>query len=396
MKGRCHLLPSSPLPAVFRPGRIGGGRVIRVSRPGRLVDRQLGQGAGAAVENGAANPDVAQARAQHAPHGKLRTASILGIGAYVPERVLDNAELERMVETSDEWIRTRTGIRERHIVAQGQATSDMAVEAGRRALLQANLDPQALELIILATATPDQVTPSSACHIQRGLGAWRAAGYDLNAACSGFVNALMTGHQLVAGGLFANALVIGADALSSISDYSDRESCILFGDGAGAVVLGPSTGRKEVLDHIMGMDGSGSDLITVPSGGSRSPASHASVEQHEHYLKLQGRKVFRFAVEKIPELVHRMLDRHQLSLDDLALLIPHQANRRIIEAVMRTLDLDERRVLINIERFGNTSNASIPLALDEAIRTDRLEPGDLVLLVAFGGGLTWGATLLRW
>jgi 3-oxoacyl-[acyl-carrier-protein] synthase-3 len=301
-----------------------------------------------------------------------------------------------MVATSDEWIVERTGISERRIIAPGQATSDLAVEAGRRALTQAGLEARDLQLIVVATATPDQITPSTACHVQRGLGASRAAGFDLNAACSGFINALMTGHHLVAGGAFENALVIGADALSSITDYQDRESCILFGDGGGAVLIGVERGGGEILDHIVGVDGTGADLIMVPAGGSREPASHATVDGRAHYLRLQGRKVFRFAVEKICELVEQMTERHGLSLDDIGLLVPHQANQRILEAATCRLGMDPGRVLMNVDRLGNTSNASIPLALDEAVLTRRVEPGQLVLLVAFGGGLTWGATLLRW
>jgi len=321
---------------------------------------------------------------------------VLGLGSYVPEKRLRNAQLERLVTTTDEWIVARTGVRERHVIAPGQATSDLAIEAGRRALAEGGVRAEDVQLILVATATPDQPTPSTACHVQHGLGACRAAGFDLNAACSGFVNALMTGHHLVAGGAFDNALVIGADALSVITDYQDRESCVLFGDGAGAVLLGAGSGRGEVLDHIVGMDGAGADLIMVPAGGSREPTSHATVDRRAHYLKMQGRKVFRFAVAKICELVEQMTARHGLSLDDIGLLVPHQANQRILEAATRTLGLDPRRVLVNVDRYGNTSNASIPLALDEALRSGRMEPGLLVLLVAFGGGLTWGATLLRW
>lgn len=298
--------------------------------------------------------------------------------------------------TSDEWIQARTGIRERRLSAPDQATSDLAVEAARRALAQAGLEPSELDLIVIATATPDQPTPASACHVQRGLGAWGAAGFDLQAACTGFIHGLMTGHHLVAAGAFERVLIVGADALSSITDYEDRESCVLFGDGAGAVVLGPGTGRREVIDHIVGMDGRGADLIAVRAGGSRLPASHATVDQRAHYLQLEGRKVFRFATEKIPSLVTRMLDRHGLRVDDIALLVPHQANLRIIDVAARALGIEPDRVWVNIDRYGNTSNASIPLALDEAAEAAALEPGDLVLLVAFGGGLTWGASLLRW
>jgi 3-oxoacyl-[acyl-carrier-protein] synthase-3 len=321
---------------------------------------------------------------------------VSGVGSYVPERRLLNSQLERMVATTGEWIVARTGIWERHIIAPGQATSDLAIEAGRRALAKGGMDARDLQLIVVATATPDQITPSTACHVQRELGAHRAAGFDLNAACSGFLNALMTGHHLVAGGAFENALVIGADALSSITDYQDRESCVLFGDGAGAVLIRAKSERGELLDHSVGMDGTGSDLIMVPAGGSREPTSHATVDRRAHYLTMQGRKVFRFAVQKICDLVHQMTERNGLSLDDIGLLIPHQANQRILDSAARMLGIDPRRVLMNVDRYGNTSNASIPLALDEAVCTGRMEPGLLVALVAFGGGLTWGATLLRW
>ena len=301
-----------------------------------------------------------------------------------------------MVTTSDEWIVARTGIRERHLALPFQASSDLAVEAARRALAQADLDPLELDLIVIATVTPDQPTPSTACHVQRGLGAWRAAGFDLNAACAGFVHALLTGHHLVAAGAFERALIVGVDVLSSITDYQSRESCVLFGDGAGAVVLGPGNGRRDVLDHVVGMDGRGADLIAVHVAGSRLPASHATVDQRAHCIRLEGRKVFRFATEKIPALVQTMLDRHGLDLDDVALLVLHQANRRIIDAAVRKLGIEPERVWVNVDRYGNTSNASIPLALDEAARAGRLAPGDPVLLVTFGGGLTWGASLLRW
>ena len=325
------------------------------------------------------------------------TVDLLGLGSYAPEGRLLNSDLERMVATSDEWILARTGIRERRIVAPGQSTSDLAVEAARQALGQARLDAADVELILVATATPDQAAaPATACHVQHGLGAGRAAGFDIHAACSGFVNALMTAHHLVAAGTFANALVIGADALSTITDYQNRESCVLFGDGAGAFVLGKGTGKAVILDHIVHMDGAGADLISIPAGGSRLPTSHETVERREHYLTIKGREVFRFAVEKICEVVTEMLDRHGLDLDDIGLLIPHQANLRILEAATRALGIEPERVMVNIERYGNTSNASIPLALEEAALTGRLERGRLVLLVAFGGGLTWGASLLRW
>jgi 3-oxoacyl-[acyl-carrier-protein] synthase-3 len=325
---------------------------------------------------------------------------IVGLGSYAPEGVLDNADLERMVDTSDAWIQTRTGIRERRRVAPGQATSDLAIAAARPALEQAGLDPRDLELIVVATATPDQITPSTASFVQRGLGAGGAAGFDLNAACTGFVSALSVGRSMIGAGAVENALVIGADALTSITDYTDRESCVLFGDGAGAVVLGPiaggGSGKGELLDEVLGQDGQHTGLIEVRSGGSRRPASAETVAAREHYLRMQGREVFRFAVSKIPELVHGILARNDLGLDDLALLVPHQANRRILDAATRALELEPERVACNVDRYGNTSNASVPLALDEAARAGRLKSGDYVVLVAFGGGLTWGASLLRW
>lgn len=330
------------------------------------------------------------------PEPRLRPVGILGVGSHVPERVLSNEDLERMVETSDEWIRTRTGIRERHVVGEGEATSDLAIAAARRALRRAGLDADEVELIILATATPDRVTPPTVCRVQEALGATRASGFDLNAACSGFATALMTGHRLVGSGAYRNALIVGADALSTITDFTDRESCVLFGDAAGAVVLGDPPDERRILDHVTGLDGTGSEMITVPAGGSRTPASHATIDAHDHFLHIKGREVFRFAVAKTQELVHELLDRNELSLDEIDLLVLHQANRRIIDAAARALSIDPERVYTNIERYGNTSNASIPLALDEAMMEGRLKRGHRVMLVAFGGGLTWAASLVRW
>jgi 3-oxoacyl-[acyl-carrier-protein] synthase-3 len=321
---------------------------------------------------------------------------VLGIGAHAPERRLSNADLERMVETSDEWIVTRTGIHERRIIAPGEATSDLALASARVALERAGLAAADLDLIIVATATPDLVTPSTAALVQHGLGAVRAGGFDVNSACAGFVHALMTAHHLIAGGAFANVLVCGADALSTITDYQDRASCVLFGDGAGALVLGRGTGPGQLVDHVVGLDGAGSALITIAAGGSRKPASHDTVERREHYLRMQGPEVFRFAVSKVCELTRTMIARNGLALDDIGLLVPHQANGRILDAVTRTLGLDATRVMANVDRYGNTSNGSIPMALEEALRAGRVPPGSHVLLVGFGGGLSWGASLLRW
>lgn len=333
-------------------------------------------------------------RARLAP--PLRRVGLLGTGSCIPDRVLTNHELAQLVDTSDEWIVTRTGVRERRVIAPGQAVSDLATGAGRRALAESGLSAAEIELIVVATVTPDHVCPPTACHVQRKLGATRAAGFDLAAACSGFANALLVGHNLVATGAFANALVIGADALSAITDYQDRATCVLFGDGAGAVVLAPDPTNREILDHVVGIDGSRADLIMVPAGGSAKPASQETLDRREHFLGLDGRQVFRFAVSKMCEMVTTIAERNEVAVADIDLLIPHQANRRIIDAAAAKLGIPVDRVLVNVERFGNTSSASIPLALDEAVRSGRLRPGDLVCTVAFGGGLSWGASLLQW
>lgn len=321
---------------------------------------------------------------------------MIGLGAYVPARVLDNAELERRVATSDEWIRTRTGIRERHIAASGQATSDLAAEAGRLALECSGLAAEQLDLIVLATATGDSPVPASACHVQRQLGARLATAFDVAAGCTGFVVALMTAHGLLAAGRFERALVIGAEVLSSITDYQAREMCVLMGDGAGAMVLQAGGAGPRLLDHESGSDGTLADLIVVPAGGSRLPTSQDTVEQRQHFLQMRGREVFRFAAREVPALARRILERNGLTPDDVALYVPHQANLRILEAVAAELGVDISRFAINVDRLGNTSSASIPLALEEARSADRLRPGDHVLLVAFGAGMCWGASLLQW
>jgi 3-oxoacyl-[acyl-carrier-protein] synthase III len=326
---------------------------------------------------------------------RLRSVAVLGTGSAVPTRVLSNVDLEGMVDTSDEWIVSRTGIRERRVV-DGQATSDLALAAAKRALLAAEVDAAAVEMIVVATVTPDEVCPPVACRVQAGLGAHRAAGFDLSAACSGFVNALMTGHRLVAAGAFANCLVIGADVMSSITDYRQREMCVLFGDAAGAVFLGEPRDGGAILDHIVGIDGTGADTIRVPAGGSRRPASAATVAGREHFLQMNGKEVFKFAVQKLPEVVAELLARNGLGIADLALLVPHQANLRILEAGCKRLGLPLDRVMIDVDRYGNTASGSVPLALDEAARAGRIRRGDLVALVSFGGGLSWAGSLLRW
>lgn len=326
-----------------------------------------------------------------------RYATIAGVGSCVPDRVITNADLEKMVDTTDEWIRTRTGIRERRVVAGDQATSDLAVEAARRALAEARLDPADLDLIIVATVTPDMPFPATACIVQNRLGATRAAALDLETACSGFVYGLATGAQFIESGLYNNVLVIGAETLSKIVDWTDRRTCVLLGDGAGAAVLQPAAEPDQgLLAFHLGADGGGADLLKQPAGGSRMPASEETVRSGLHYVYMNGREVFKFAVKVMGEAAQAALDKCGLSFADVDYYIPHQANYRIIESSARRFGLPMERVFVNIDRYGNTSSASIPVALDEALTEGRIRPGDLVLLVAFGGGLTWGAAVCRW
>lgn len=324
------------------------------------------------------------------------STSILGVGAYAPDQVITNRDLERVLQTSDEWIRSRTGIVERRVLAPHEATSDMATAAGLRACEAAGLDPKDVELIVVATVTPDHVLPSTASLVQHNLGARRCAGFDLSAACTGFVNGLMTADALVQSGRFRNALVIGADAMTRVADPASRETFVLFGDGAGAVVLGRGEGRATVLDHVAGLDGSGAASLVIPAGGSRLPACSATVAAHQHYLQMEGREVFRFATETFPRTVTEVVTRNGYSLDDVALIVPHQANLRIIEAAAKRLGLPLDRFAIDVDIHGNTGAGSIPLALDRALRERSIEPGKLVCLAGFGAGLSWGASLLRW
>ena len=323
-------------------------------------------------------------------------AHVIGWGKYVPQRVLTNDDLSRMVDTSDEWIRTRTGIRERHIAKDGETTASMAVQAARQALEVAQLNPTQLDLIIIATATPDYIFPATACLVQDKLGAARAAAFDLSAGCSGFIYGLNIAANLLSSRAYQTALVVGAETLSRITDWSDRASCVLFGDGAGAVVLQTGENEGGVLATTLGSDGSGGDVLMVPAGGSFAPASHQTVDAGLHFIQMKGREVFRFAINEIPAATYEVLEKAGLSLDDLDLLIPHQANQRIIEAATRLLALPPEAVYSNLEWYGNTSAASIPIALSEAVEKGRIQTGDLVVCVGFGAGLTWGATAIRW
>jgi 3-oxoacyl-[acyl-carrier-protein] synthase-3 len=340
---------------------------------------------------------VSDARETAGANGALRRVKIAALATHVPPRVLTNADLERLVETSDEWILQRTGIRERHIVDPGVATSDLAKEASLCAIRQAGLTPEQIGFIVVGTTTPDTIFPSTACILQDKIGARSAWGFDLGAACSGFTYALTTGMQMVATGAHDHALVVGADVMSSIIDYTDRTTCVLFGDGAGAVVLAPADDREPaIIGFAHEIDGSGGPALCMPAGGSRMPASHETVDKRLHYVKQDGQAVFKFAVRKTEEICRRVLERHGVSANDLDLFVSHQANRRIIQAAADRLGMPESKVIINLERFGNTTAATIPLALMDAVRDRRIKKGDLVLLASVGAGFTVGAVLLRW
>lgn len=324
-------------------------------------------------------------------------AKISALGTYAPPRLLTNADLEKMVETSDEWITTRVGIRERHIVEPGQATSHMSVEAARRCLAARGMDPAEVEVVIVATVTPDMLFPATACLVQDRLGAKGAWGFDLSAACSGFVYALQVGCKLVESGAQKNVLVIGSDTMSSIINYTDRATCVLFGDGAGAVLIEPAAeGEVGMVDFHHEIDGSGGCSLYMPGGGSLRPSSHETVDKKMHYVHQDGQAVYKFAVRKMVEASEAVLNRNGLSGADLACFIPHQANRRIITSSAERLGLREEQVIINIERFGNTTAATIPLAAETAVQEGRLKKNDYVLMASVGAGFTVGAALLRW
>jgi 3-oxoacyl-[acyl-carrier-protein] synthase-3 len=315
----------------------------------------------------------------------------------VPPRVLTNGDLERMVETTDEWILRRVGIRERHIADPGVATSDLGTEASVKAIERAGLGPDDIGVIIVGTVTPDMMFPSTACLIQRKIGARHAWGFDLSAACSAFTYSLTAASQLVATGAYEHALVVGADVMSSIIDYTDRSTCVLFGDGAGAVVVSAAQpGDGAILDFEHEIDGGGGAALCMPAGGSARPASHETVDRGLHYVKQDGQTVFKFAVRKTEEISRRLLERNGLGPGDIDLFVSHQANRRIIELAAEKLGVDGDKVVINIDRFGNTTAATIPLALDDAVCSGRLKKGSLVLLASVGAGFTVGAVLVRW
>ena len=322
---------------------------------------------------------------------------IAGTGSYLPEKVLTNFDLEKMVDTSADWILSRTGIRERHLAAPEEATSDLATKAGRAALEMAGVDPADLDLIIVATLTPDHYFPSTAGFVQRNLGADKAAAFDLEAACTGFIYALTVGDLFIKTGTYQKVLVIGAEVLSKFLDWGDRDTCILFGDGAGAAVLVPGEdSERGIISTHLHSDGSMAELLYVPAGVSRMPISKEAIDQKLNTLKMRGHEVFKAAVTRLSEVVDEVMKANGLGDEDIDFLVPHQANLRIIQATARKLKLPMEKVIVTVDIHGNTSAASVPLALDAAVRSKRINKGDMVLLEAFGGGLTWGAALVRW
>jgi 3-oxoacyl-[acyl-carrier-protein] synthase-3 len=326
----------------------------------------------------------------------MTRAQIIGVGAYAPKRILTNADLAKMVETSDEWIVQRTGIRERHIADESEATSDLAIKAAQQALERAQVEPEEVDFIVVGTTTGDMAFPTTGNILQHQLGCRNAGSVDIYAACAGSIYSLSIGSQYIQTGKYRTVLCIGAECLSKITDYTDRGTCILLADAAGAAVLRPSDGESGILDTDLYSEGRYGDLLIQPAGGSRNPATHETVDRRMHYARMKGNEVFKVAVRMFEDCAEKILTRNGIKADDLALFIPHQANLRIIEAAVKRLKLPMDRVLVNVDRYGNTGAASVYVALEEALATKRIKPGDLVLMAAFGGGFTWGAALLRW
>jgi 3-oxoacyl-[acyl-carrier-protein] synthase-3 len=326
----------------------------------------------------------------------LTKTNIVSTGSYLPEKVLTNYDLEKMVETSDHWITERTGIKERRIANENQTASDLAYEASKVALGRADLNAEDIDLIITATVTGDMPFQSTACILQDKLGAKKAAAFDINAACSGFLYGLHVADSFIRSGMHNKILVVGTEVLSKITDWEDRTTCVLFGDGAGAVIVEPTTENRGIISMSINSDGSMWDLLYLPAGGSKIPASIESVDNKLHYIKMRGNEIFKFAVRTLEDLVIKILEENKLTPSQLSLLIPHQANLRIIQAAADRLGLPMEKVLINIDKYGNTSAASIPIALDEAVMSGRIKDGDYILLEAFGGGITWASALIKW
>ena len=341
-----------------------------------------------------AKPKFKNPRARYNFQG--RTCSIAGVGSYVPERILTNADLEKMVDTSDEWITTRTGIKQRRLAAKEEFTSDLGAQASLRAMQKAGIAADQIDLIIVATITPDMPFPSTAALIQQKLGAHRAAAFDLEAACAGFIYALEVAQQFIMSRTYDTVLVVGAEKLSSIVDWRDRNTCVLFGDGAGAAILRNRPDSHGLLTAVMGADGRKADLLFMAGGGSRCPASIESVNGRMHYLRMEGKETFKNAVQAMQTAAVEALQRCEIDISRIKLIIPHQANVRIIHAVAERLGAKSEQLFINLHKFGNTSAASVAIALDEAVQSGRVQPGDLLLLIVFGAGLTWGAAVIEW
>jgi len=326
----------------------------------------------------------------------VRPVAVVGTGSYLPERVLTNAHLEEMIDTTDEWIVSRTGMKERHLARDDEAASDMASEAAKNALENANVKPEDVDLILVATSTPDMIFPSTGCLTQAKIGASNAVCMDISAACSGFLYAMELGKQYIATGGIETALIIGSEKMSSIVDWTDRGTCVLFGDAAGAVVLQAAKSGRGLMASELGSDGTLGDLLKVPAGGSRQPASQETVDGNLHTIQMSGREVFKHAVTNMSAAATATLKRCGMTIEDVSCIVPHQANQRIIQAIGQKVNAGPERFYVNVDKYGNTSAASVGVALDEVSRSGRLKPGDIVLIVAFGAGFTWGASLIEW
>ena len=323
-------------------------------------------------------------------------AKITATAHNTPKNIMTNHDLEKIVDTSDEWIRSRTGIEKRHIVSEDEASSDISTRIALSLLKEKNILADEIDLIIVGTVTPDHYTPSTAALVQKNIGATNAWGFDLSAACSGFLYGLETGANFIRSGKYEKIMVIGVDTMTSILDFQDRDTCVIFGDGGGGVILEPTTKESGIIDSILHMDGSGGDYLIVPGGGSRIPATIKSVNERKHYIKQDGKTVYKYAVKGMADVSEKILSKNNLSGDDIALFIPHQANKRIIDAAAERCGIVEDKVLINIDKYGNTTAGTIPIALNEAVNENRINDGDLILLAAFGAGFTWGSILIRW
>ena len=323
-------------------------------------------------------------------------AKITATAHSTPEGVMTNFDIEKLVDTSDEWIRSRTGITQRHVVSENEASSDISTRIAVSLLKKSGIDPNEIDVIIIGTVTPDHFTPSTAALVQKNIGASNAWGYDLSAACSGFLYGLETGANFITSGKYKKIMVIGVDIMTSILDFQDRDTCVIFGDGGGGVILEPTSSKSGIVDSILHMDGSGGEYLIVPGGGSRMPATKKSVDDRAHYIKQDGKTVFKHAVKGMADVSEKILSRNNLTGDDISLFIPHQANKRIIDSAANRCGISEDKVLINIDRYGNTTAGTIPIAINEAINDRRIKDGDYVLLASFGAGFTWGSILLKW